>query len=192
MHPHTTQTNEALNNSQAGLTPKSKSFHESKSFHYRHAIVIGTHNWGFRKYWSVVFNTLGVEYTQSFVNHLEMTDKRKLYWKTHHSKQEVKRRRGYKQDATQKKLLYENRTTEYASGIGLDIGHDVPARTSRSKPTTKRAKRTQCKCGSTTHLTSNSGECKFNKKNLAALNGSEMKAGDTTSAVDNIIEESTM
>ena len=102
MHPHTTQTNEALNNSQAGLTPKSKSFHESKSFHYRHAIVIGTHNWGFRKYWSVVFNTLGVEYTQSFVNHLEMTDKRKLYWKTHHSKQEVKRRRGYKQDATQK------------------------------------------------------------------------------------------
>ena len=43
MHPFNTQSNEALNFSQACLTPKSKSFHESFTFHHRHAIVVGVH-----------------------------------------------------------------------------------------------------------------------------------------------------
>ena len=34
MHPFNTQSNKALNYSQACLTPKSKSFHETMSFHY--------------------------------------------------------------------------------------------------------------------------------------------------------------
>ena len=38
LHPFDTQTNEALNQAQACLTPKSKVFHSSRSFHYRHAI----------------------------------------------------------------------------------------------------------------------------------------------------------
>ena len=44
MHPFNTDINEALNRAQAMLTPKAKVFHESLSFHYRHAIVVGSHN----------------------------------------------------------------------------------------------------------------------------------------------------
>ena len=44
MHPFTTQTNEARNNSQSILTPKNKIFYESRAFHYLHAIVVGSHN----------------------------------------------------------------------------------------------------------------------------------------------------
>jgi len=45
-----TQTNEALNNSQAVVTPKVKFFHKTRSIHYCHAIVVSTHNWGHAKY----------------------------------------------------------------------------------------------------------------------------------------------
>ena len=48
-HPFNTQTNEALNQSQACQTPKNKVFHSSKAFHHRHAIMVGTHNWGFKR-----------------------------------------------------------------------------------------------------------------------------------------------
>ena len=75
----------------------------------------------------------------------------------------VKRKRAYKQDATEKKIMFENRTVEYESGIALDIGHGA----TKSKSTSsKRTKRTQCKCGSKTHLTARSADCPFNKKNL--------------------------
>ena len=60
MHNFTTQTNEALNNSQAVVTSKAKVLIESRSFHYRHAIVIGTHNWGTRKFWNNVFSQLSI------------------------------------------------------------------------------------------------------------------------------------
>ena len=75
----------------------------------------------------------------------------------------MKRRRAYKQDATEKKLLFKDRTKEYESGIGLDIGHEAAK---SDKPAQKRQKHTQCKCGSTTHLTSRSLQCPLNKKNL--------------------------
>ena len=78
------------------------------------------------------------------------------------SKVEVKRRRAHKQDATEKRLLFEDRTKEYASGIGLQIGHE----TSKPNDKKKKAKRTKCKCGSTTHLTANSKQYPLNKKNL--------------------------
>ena len=71
LHPFHTQTNEARNQAQAGLTPKAKSFHESMSFHYRHAIQVGTHNLGFRQFWTQVFDDIGVPYSQSFVDHLD-------------------------------------------------------------------------------------------------------------------------
>ena len=43
-----------------------------------------------------------------------------------------------------------------------------------------RTKRAQCKCGSTTHLTNNSGACKFNKKNLRLTSekGGKEKEGE--------------
>ena len=186
MHSFHTQTNEAKNRSQAGLTPKSKSFHESKSFHHRHAIMVGTHNWGFRKYWTQVFDAVEVPYSASFVAHLDRVVQRRQRWKEYHGKTEVKRRRAHKQDATEKKLLYENRTTEYASGIGLDIG-STPAATRKTRGS--KTKRTQCKCGATTHVTSNSHLCKFNKKNLllAATKAAEGKGGEKEGTDSNII-----
>ena len=62
-HPFNTQTNEALNNSQAHLTPKNKVFYSSEAFHSRNAIVIGTHNWGYRKYWQAIYCEAGIECT---------------------------------------------------------------------------------------------------------------------------------
>ena len=80
----------------------------------------------------------------------------------------VKRKRLYKQDAIERKLVYEHRTMEYASGLGLDIGNPAKATTPASKRS-KRAKKTQCRCGATTHLTANSQECKYTKKNLLSM-----------------------
>ena len=49
-------------------------------------------------------------------------DNKKKIQKAFHSNVSTKRRRAHKQDACEKRLVYENRTAEYASGIGLDIG----------------------------------------------------------------------
>ena len=63
-----------------------------------------------------------------------------------------------------RKIIYENCTAEYGSGIGLDIG--APETRSTRK---RRVKPTECpRCKSKTHLSSNSLECPFNKKNIAA------------------------
>ena len=97
--------------------------------------------------------------------------KRKRY-KDRSEKAEVTRRRAHKQDATEKKLLYESRTSEYGSGIGLDIG--APA--TRNTPKKTRAKRTECpRCFSKTHFSSNSRECRFNKKNVEAAKKSQQE-----------------
>ena len=81
--------------------------------------------------------------------------------KEFHSKPEVKRRRKHKQDAIEKKLLYEKRTQEYASGIGLDIGFSIPDPTSCGQ--TKRDDRSHgCKyCGLLTHKTNRSKKCPY-------------------------------
>ena len=168
MHPFDTQTNEAMMQAQAMLTPKAKVFHESRSFHYRHAIVVGTHNWGARKFWTNVFRELGIHCSSFFLSHLDQVDRKKRIQKVYHKSIDTKRSRAHKQDACEKKLLYENRTAEYASGIGLDIGKEKIKKVKKvqKKQTTKR---TACRCGSTTHLTSNHHSCKFNKKNLASI-----------------------
>ena len=134
--PFNTQTNEALNQAQACLTPKNKSFHESQSFHHRHAIVVGSHNWGLHRYWTEVFSNLGVPYTKYFSDHLTCVDTTRKRWEKQSSKQVVKRTRAYKQDAIEQQLLYKNRTKEYASGLGLDIGNSATATT----PARKRSK----------------------------------------------------
>ena len=127
MHTFTTQTNEALNHSQAMITPKAKVFHKSRSYHYHNAIVIGTHNWGHTKLWTTVFDQAGVSYSKHFITMLERIDKGKVLQKAYHSNPDTKRRRAYKQQACEKKLLYENHTAEYGSGIGIDIGNESTA-----------------------------------------------------------------
>jgi len=118
-----------------------------------------------------------IKYTQSFLDHLDRVASRRLRWKEYHGRKEVKRRRAHKQDAIEKKLMFENRTTEYASGIGLDIGSgESKSKSTKTKAKTK-TKRTHCKCGASTHTTSNSKACPFNKKNL--LRAAEI-AGENT------------
>ena len=53
---------------------------------------------------------------------------------------------------------------EYASGRGLDSGFEKL----QSKP--KRRKLTKCRCGSTTHLTTNSKKSPLNKANMKNKN----------------------
>ena len=167
-HLFDTKTNKSLNQSQACLTPKSKVFHESMSFHYRDAICVGSHNMGFARYWQqIIHGGLGVEQTHAFIKYLYRVEGKKAKWKIYHSQREVKRKRKYRQNATEIRLMYGNRTSsEYASGIGLDIG--APSgQTSATATGRKRQKRTECKhCGSTSHLTSASLACPYNKKNI--------------------------
>ena len=165
MHPFTTQTNEALNYSQACLTPKTKSFHESSSFHYRHAIVIGCHNLGYANYWKLAFDRIGILYSQYFEHHLSVVENKKIRWKGYRAKQEVKRRRAYRQEATERRLLYENRTAEYGAGIGLDIGNnDTPAVQNVENANNTGIKK--CRCGSITHLRTSSHQCRLNPRNI--------------------------
>ena len=164
-----TQTNEALNNSQASVTPKSKVFHTSPSFSYRHAITVGTHNMGYRRYWTDTFDRVGVRYSTMFENHLERADRKKEQVRARQRKKETKRKRAHKQAAIERQVLYEERTSQdYASGIGLDIGHKKPAnKTSKSGKDDQEPK--ACKwCKLTTHQTKRSKKCPFNAKNIAA------------------------
>ena len=58
--------------------PQNKVFHSSKSFYYRHAIIVGTHNWGYRRYWKEVFTQVGIDYTSFFIDHLDRVDIKKI------------------------------------------------------------------------------------------------------------------
>ena len=79
LHPFDTQTNEAFNQSQACVTPKSKVFHTTKAFHYRHAITVGCHNWGFDKFWREVFSELGISISILFTRFLETKSWKRKY-----------------------------------------------------------------------------------------------------------------
>ena len=145
IHNFTPQTNEALNSSQEVVAPKAKVFHESRSFHYCHAIVIGTHNWGTRKFWTTVFSHLGIAPSQIFLSYLNKVGRKKSIQKAYHLNVATKQRRAHKQDACKKKLLYENRTAEYGSRIGLDIGNKTATKDKQAKkPAAKKAKRIVC------------------------------------------------
>ena len=186
-HPFNTQTNEALNNSQASVTPKNKVFHTTKSFTYRHSITVGTHNWGFRKYWTKTYDKVGVKYGQLFVNHLERVEHRKERMRKRQRKPEIKRKRAHKQAATERALMYEERTEkQYESGIGLDIGHEAPINNKKRKANTNedsgsnKAKK-PCKwCKLLTHQTKKSKLCWYNKHNVAAREA-EQKANKNDS-----------
>ena len=89
----------------------------SPSCHHR-----GYPQLGFSRYHTECFGVLGVTNSESLNTHLKRVEKKRKRWKEWHSSREVKRRQKYKQDKTHRQLLYEQNTTEYASGVGLDIG----------------------------------------------------------------------
>ena len=51
--------------------------------------------------------------------------------------------------------------------MGLDIGNETPTTQSSHS---QRKKKTHCRCGSTTHLTTQSLKCRLNKRNMIASN----------------------
>lgn len=163
LHPFNTQTNESLNQSQAMLTPKNKMFHSTKAFHHRHSIMIGSHNWGFRRYWEETFAELGIKISDKFSQFLQRVDDSRKRNKETKGKTEVKRKRKFRQDAVEKKLLDEKRTLNiaYKSGIGLDIGYKAQGAETAPKPPV-------CKwCGLSSHKTKRSNKCLFNPANVA-------------------------
>lgn len=171
-HPFHTQSNEAIHQSQSTLTPKNKVFHSSRSFHYRNAITICTHNDGFNHFWFKVFSELCIPVSRLFVRFADKVSDKRERWKRWHSTTDVKRRRAYKQAAIEKEQLYEKHAKDYGSGIGLEIGS---IRTKRPKKR-QRTKRTKCKCGATTHLTTRSKACPLNKANVAAKKIAEINS----------------
>ena len=129
------------------------------------------------------FSNLGVPYTKYFSDHFTRVDATRKRQKEQNSKQVVKRARAYKQDTIERQLLYENRTKEYASGLGLDIGNSATA-TTPARKRSKKGKKTQCRCGATTHLIVNSKECPYNKKNLLLMSVcGEIEGGGTSDVI---------
>ena len=124
LHSFDTQTNESLNQSQAALTPKNKMFHSTKAFHYRHAIMVGTHNWGYRRFWEETFNEVGIKLSDNFRMFLQRVENTRKRHKLTKAKSEIKRKRKHNKEAVEKKILDEQRMfdIDYKSGIGLDIG----------------------------------------------------------------------
>ena len=108
-----------------------------------------------------MFHNLGIPYTKLFINFVEKAEWRRKYWRRYQQNFKVKRKRAYKKKEIEKKVLLEMhaKDPDYASGRGLDIGFDAP-------PKKKRRKLTKCRCGSTTHLTTNSKKCPLNRANL--------------------------
>ena len=143
--------------------PQEQGIHSSKAFYYHHAIMVGMHNWGIKKYWQEVFNTIGVQYTTQLVNHLDRVTKVKQKNKERKQSQDVKQKRAFKQDAIEKQLLMENRTKEYSSGMGLDIGFENS--NSNPKPLNKKP----CKCGSLTHIKIGTKTCPLYNEKLIAI-----------------------
>ena len=107
----------------------------------------------FRCNWDYIFTSVSRTFSSG-------TKKKRGRWKVYRGNVNVKRRRAYRQEATEKRLIYENRTAEYAAGIGLDIGAESTATTNTTRT---RTRRTHCRCGSTTHLTTRSRQCSLNK-----------------------------
>ena len=172
-HEYTTQTNEALNRSQTKTTPKDKVFHTTPSFGYRHAIVVGTHNWGHTEYWKRTFSRLGLAYSDMLLNHLERCDIKKEQKRDIQKRPTVKRKRACKQASTERALLYEERTSgkEHGSGIGLDVGHGTKP---KKRKTNEKQKSNEppkpCKwCGASTHKTWRSKSCPKNGEHVAAV-----------------------
>ena len=58
-HPHDTQTNEALNQSIANITPKSICYSGTISLYSWIALVNGMHNIGYYNFFVELFNELG-------------------------------------------------------------------------------------------------------------------------------------
>ena len=81
LHRFDTQTNESLNQTQAYLTPKCKVFHSSKSFHYRHAINVGCHNMGFDRFWTTLFDEIGLPQTKLLRLFVQKFQWRRTYWR---------------------------------------------------------------------------------------------------------------
>ena len=54
-----------------------------------------------------------------------MVKNRKKTWKNWYEKVDVKRRRQYKKKAMEKASLLEKHSSDYAPGLGLDIGYGV-------------------------------------------------------------------
>jgi len=50
---------------------------------------------------------MGISYSKYFVTFLERTDRKKALQETYHMKTDTKQRREYKQDALEKRLVYE-------------------------------------------------------------------------------------
>jgi len=88
------------------VTPKAKVFHKSRSFHYRHDIVIVAHNWSNHNFLSNVISQLGILPPKIFLSYLDKVGRRKTILKGYHLNVATNGRRAHKQDECEKKLLY--------------------------------------------------------------------------------------
>jgi len=172
-HPFDTQTNEALNNAIANVSPKTVCYSGTISLSCRINLIIGIHNMGHAPYLSSLFGTIGVAMTPIMETFLLEKSERKEYKQKYINKVEVKSRRSKKQRRTWQQVYQERTDTSYGPGIAL-ITTD-PQKKRRIDTSNDETGKT-CKCGSTSHRRTTHRDCPLRKgKGTAAASTVALK-----------------
>ena len=187
MHGGDTQANESLNMTLSYYAPKTINYSQTPSLTYRVAINVGLHTTTYTRFWCGVFQSLGIRPCNHFKRYLERKDIARERARKYKSTGAYKRKRKHKQNAAQLEQIYQQQAIEksqssnYGSGIGLNIQLPSSSRKKMKTSTTNKASDRpsntddldnhttgRCRCGSTSHKRTNHRDCPFNKKNVRA------------------------
>ncbi len=157
-HPHDTQTNEALNQANAVVAPKSVCYSGTISLYNRIALVIGIHNMGHYYFFVALFREIGVSMTTGLAKFLNAKQEKKNKKGTYVKRLDVKIAR-LKTQKKQLQDIYKERTdTSYGHAVALSSISTKKRQQNNDQPLTKK----KCKCGSETHQRVTHKDCPEN------------------------------
>jgi hypothetical protein len=144
------QTNEALNQAIANIAPKSVCYSGSISLYSRIALVIGTHNEGYKNYYTQLFFELGITMTSLLSNYLERRDGKKERKRKFQQRFDVKVRWSKQQNKQREEIYKECTDISYGPGVAVITELGTESR-KRKKGSADSGNKTKCRCGSTQH-----------------------------------------
>ena len=181
-HPYDTQTNEALNQVIATVTPKSVCYSGSISLFSRIALVIGIHNMGYYNFFTELFQRVGVGMTAILAKFLHAKNERKDRKKVYERRLDIKVKRS-KQQKKQIQEIYKERTDMsygHAVGIPMDNSKKRKQNSDQNNPLDKNIPQKKCKCGSTTHSRVSHKDCPRNPKKKSGCSSGSKQCDSTT------------
>ena len=150
-HPWSTQKNEAMNTSVASYAPKSKNFAGTISLKTRVGIAAGVQSLGYLKFWTRVFDELGLEMDHEFASSLTARDTKKdkkdIRQKSTEGK--GKRRKGYRDkfDQLHKDQMNDAKSgMQYGSGVALEEAKKQAKRILTAERNPKGTPKEQLRC----------------------------------------------